>query len=525
MKKILLVLFIISGFIFSCGSPSWRAEGKEAELDLKPSDWQLDENGHFIKCPEIPGCDDDGDCIMNVDDPFVDVADEWREVCTNKYSEEDSLNLCMSDYSEEYDSCVGGDFEEMRSFSSAPTLGEYFKNDLEVLAVLAESLAMNFGDLLDLGAAESLLKANLEAKNTGVFSYLGGNILAFLKALVTLGTLGIVKFDKKSDDGGDPDAAPGQGEADKAGSADSKAKCTFTLEADKPQLFDSKEYGKDGLRGAYKYDAFVGPAADKTGEIETCLDAGNIQFNKADPVESEGISSHYTSISSKPNKCDSVSFNKNASSAIKGEKLIIVATQKEDSEPTMKTTGKFTKFSYQLKPTATEHVIVVNEVGCYPIGGRGTNPTIGEPVTYPNMAELIKAEKENCKNYFEKKYEKCKFECEENDKKTELHGVIQKFSLYGQGAKGETCTKIKAEKIAQAKFEDQTVKSPNLPACFTGGKNNINYAMIQAKITNPEDEGCKREKYDEVEEFEIVLGEDLEGKDSVPPSQQSSGGE
>ena len=154
----LLASLVVAGFMFSCGDPEFRTDASPQSLTA--ADWDLDENGHFLTCPVIVGCDEDGDCIMNVDDSSIDTSDEWRAVCTNKYSEENALDLCMRDYTNEYNECVGEDFEGIIATASAPTAGEYFKDNPAVIQRLATGLARDFGSLLKLEDAKYSIDAN-----------------------------------------------------------------------------------------------------------------------------------------------------------------------------------------------------------------------------------------------------------------------------------------------------------------------------------------------------------------------------
>ena len=442
MKKATLILTFIAALIYSCGGPDWR-EVTEKQ-DLKSSDWKFDEDGYFTECPAIAGCDEDGDCLMNVDDSNVSELDDWRTVC-------ESLATCMQDYVDEYQECVGGDFDEIITEVTGQTAAEYFKDSPEVLESIANSLLQNFGPYLTLGNNSSFMK---EAKNMKLV-WRDGN-LQFSDVLDGIKKLKIVTQPKRwfnrnegSQETSQPpaveDVVEDEAEAD--------------IPNGDPDILE--KHGQEPFKGPYEVEF----------TLNTCADTGAMLFGESDNYL-ELISGNRCVGSAVPaSKVSKKSASDQTSTLIAGDYQII------EKKGQMTLTSVSPEAIGMDPKSIAVYAIEIEKVGCYPYGGRtAANIDPGDPVLYDSIDEMLSKEQEICEGLFKQAgYQTVK--CEPKT----LPGTVQKFNLQGVTQGNGMIVYADALKEYKRGGTDRALR--NGPYCFSSNPNNYEHVLVKATVS------------------------------------------
>ena len=391
MKKTTLILTFIAALLFSCGGPDWR--NVKEKQDLESSDWKFDEDGYFTECPAIAGCDEDGDCLMNVHDSNVTEFEDWRAVCEAKDAES-PLATCMQEYTDEYNSCVGGDFEGMRSEAMSPTAAEYFKDEPEVIQVLNNLIESHYGPLLLIGETENFYKKiadyNLTADNKVTTVPPADKILAQSTDYT------------RSQHGKNAFFGPFHIEYERKKTALSGIVGMGTYEIEGTMIFREIDTNVAGALGGHA-QILIKDISDKEERD---------WFNTDDPNMTEYIIHNGSDMF-----LTTLPFNKD---------------EKKFDTP---------KVGLDLS-------IEVEKVGCYPIGGRQSESIApGNPKLYESFNQMKTAEEKLCYEFFSNKLKICegnvdlcktKITCK--SKEPTIAGAIQQFKLSGEEtlAEGDT---------------------------------------------------------------------------------------
>lgn len=444
-----IALFILP----NCGT-SWLRGGSESEHNLTASDWSLDENGHFLRCPVIDGCDNDGDCIMNAHDQVSEAVNDWRQACTEKYSQENALDLCMNEYGDEYKECVGEDFENIMSEASTPTLGEYFKNSPEIIQILAGLSQDYFGELLYLDQ-EKYFKTNKNIKK---------GIIDFFARKLKLRTRANSWRNHSSE------------QATDGGSTDQSTQSSDSTQVPENKKYNKSEHGKNAFAGLYNM-TYIRKANGKE-----CKASGTIFFTEKRQEQGEGFGGHAI-VKIESSQCAKEGWNAQnisaVSYAIKEDKITLVPHKKDKNG---------------FSPTGALNLqIVIDKVGCYPHGGRtdprnGTKIEDGHLMTYEDMKALMEKEKLQCLEIYcgtGDDETSCTQDvtCDKKSGENMLGGVAAKVSLEGKenGSNKDAVVAIIAEKQNRKDKQGKTNQQAGPTYCLSSVEANHGAVLVAAK--------------------------------------------
>lgn len=424
-KAALIILFFIPALLYSCGGPEWRNTKQKQDLEL--SDWKFDEDRYFTECPAIAGCDEDGDCLMNVHDSNVTEFDDWRTVC-------ESLATCMQEYTDDYDECIGGDFEELRRMAGAPTLEEFFKGDSDIVQVVTSLLLVNFGPYInwDQDSSGYLKKSNKRTKTP----------------IDTVSSIRVIVIP--------PDE-------------------TAPSNEDQQNAYSVFRHGENGIEGPFEF------TYEMSG-TKNCSTKGEMGFGKngrnmVTPTNNGEIGGYLEIlINDDESTCDAF---KNEYFA--GGFYTVTMNSTVSIIPLM---ADVENDGFKPPEIAMLLAMKIDQLGCYPYGGRdnhhGQTIPDGQMVTYANYNDMKKADTGEigaCNNWFKDK--ECNYNCIFQDRPLNA-GVITEFTLEGV-EDNDPNTKVTMK--FKRKKESADTKSP-IPYCFSSKIKNKESVVVFAEKTS-----------------------------------------